>query len=144
MRLIDRFLLGQEPLWKAFLILGLLVNFTIGFTIALFAQITPDNPRLLQFIAIIGLIIGIYAWVGQWKCAFNTKHFFLGAILRTWLVLSALAAIGNLLPILPPWVTSAVGTLIVGAILFAIAYYFIAPIRDYVRLQIYKHKNPEK
>ncbi len=141
MKLINGFVSGRESLWKAFLILGLLANFTVGFTIALFIQIAPDNPLLLQLVVAVGLVIAIFAWVGQWRCAFNTKYFFLGALLRTWLLVGALAAIGNLLPILPAWARSAVGMLIAGLVLFAIAYYFIAPVRDYVRLQIYKRKN---
>lgn len=144
MKLINGFASGKEPLWKAFLILGLLANFIVGFTIALFVQITPDNPLLLQLVVAIGLLIAIFAWIGQWRCAFNTKYFFLGALLRTWLILGALAAIGNLLPILPTWARSAVGILLAGLFLFAIIYYFITPVRDYVRLQIYKYKNPDK
>jgi len=106
MKLIDGFINGKEPLWKAFLLLGLLTNFTVGFTLALLIQTTPGNSLLLQLAAEIGLGIIIFAWLGQWRCAFNTKYYFLGALLRTWLFISALIAVGNLFQILKIWIKS--------------------------------------
>ncbi len=140
MKLFASFMSGKEPLWKAF-VLGLLINFTLGFSLVLLIQATPGIPLLHWVAVVFGLIISLSAWVGQWKCAFNTKYFYLGALLRAWLLVGLFAAIGNLLPVLPAWARSAVGMLILGAVVVALAYYFIAPVRDYIQLQIYKSKN---
>lgn len=140
MKLLNSFVAGKEPLWKAFL-LGLLINFTVGFSLALLIQATSIDPLLLRISLAFGLVISMLAWVGQWRCAFNTKYFYLGALLRVWLLVGLVATVGNLLPVLPNWVRSTVSMLILGLIVFAFAYYFIAPVRDFIRLEIYKRKS---
>lgn len=140
MKLLTSFLAGKEPLWKAF-VLGLIINFTLGFSLVLLIQATPGNLLLHQTSYVSGLFISVLAWVGQWRCAFNTKYFYLGALLRVWLLVGVVAAIGNLLPVLPNWVRSSVGVLVLGLLVFGFAYYFISPVRDFIRLEIYKRKS---
>lgn len=137
---IDAFWRGKLSLGKAFWIFGVCVNFALAFIMAIGMQVA-GSAFAIQALAGLGLVIYVFTWIGQWRCAFNTQRPFLGVLLRMWLVITAVAAIGNTLPYLPAPFETAVGGLIVIAVVFAVGYAVFAPFRDYVRLLLYKRKH---
>jgi len=144
MKWFSEFSLGKLPLWKAFWGFGILGNFVCVFFTSIAIRAVAEKPLFVLVIAAIGFSLSVFIWIGQWRCAFNTEKLFLGGLLRTWLVVLALASIGNVLPYLSETANKALELSISFVVVAAIGYYVLVPVRDFVRLQLFKRKNNDK
>ncbi len=144
MQLIKQFSLGKLPLWKSFWILGVLGQFTFFFLVSLVLHALNGYDILQQTVAVFAFAMGVFIWIGEWRCAFNTRYKFLGALLRVWLVISALAVASKFLPHLPEAARVILIGLIALGILATTGYYLFTLIRDFVRHQNFKRQNSGK
>ncbi len=130
---------GKLSLGTAF-VSALFINFFGGFFLAAVVQALGPSATGTRIALSMCLVAWAVACIGQWRCASNTQLKYMGTLARAWVVISVLAAFGNLMPLLPEAIRQIVGL----SILLGIVYFVSAPIRDFMKLQIYKRKSQPK
>lgn len=144
MKLIKQFLSGELPLWKSFWLFGMLGKFVFFFLVALILQPLGNQDFFQQAVAALAFAVGVLVWIGEWRCAVNTRYRLLGILMRIWLVLSVLAIMGKFLPHLPAVARLGLISLLAAGVIAMIGYYLFTTLRDFARKQIFKRQNPNQ
>ncbi|MBS1157507.1 MAG: hypothetical protein H6R07_3431 [Proteobacteria bacterium] len=144
MKLIKQFLSGELPLWKLFWIFGILGKFFFFFLIAIILQALGNQGLFQQGVAIFASAVGMLFWIGEWRCALNTRYRLPGILMRIWLALSALAIMGRLLPHLPAVARLGLISLLAAGVIAMIGYYLFTTLRNFPRSQIFKRQNSNR
>lgn len=92
---------GRAPLWKPFWLLFVLGNACLGVVFGLLGSrvlidlfmvtetCLPNPLTVAVFKGVVVLVFAAVAWVGVWRCAFNTKYRFFGYAARGLVLFSA-------------------------------------------------------